>query len=99
MEDREKCSRRISTSLSWMMMNGGMKRMWKMPELYAHQREALLDISCWKQPAPLPHQLTGVQALLRNKAFYLADEPRTGKSRQVVDAACMLREMNLIDLV
>jgi len=80
-----------------------------MMNLYAHQLEgikflvarsgAMLDTSRWKQPAPLKHQLVGVQALLRNKAFYLADEPRTGKSRQVVDAACMLREMNLIDLV
>lgn len=60
---------------------------------------AKLDTSRFKEPPPFPHQLEGVYALLTHKAFYLADEPRTGKSRQVVEAACLLKEANLIDLV
>lgn len=59
-----------------------------------------INPSLWKQnPPPLPHQITGVRALVSHPAFMLADEPRTMKSRQVVDAACILREAGLIDLV
>lgn len=61
--------------------------------------QAMLDTSRWPAPPPFPHQLDGVKALLRNKAFYLADEPRTGKSRQVVSAANLLAEVGAIDLV
>lgn len=59
-----------------------------------------INPSRWVQnPPPLPHQITGVRALLHYPAFMLADDPRTMKSRQVVDAACILAERKLIDLV
>ncbi len=58
------------------------------------------DPSKFRQdPPPYKHQLEGVRALVRNEAFYLGDKPRTCKSRQVVDAACVLRDNNLIDAV
>jgi len=59
-----------------------------------------INPSRWVQnPPPLPHQLTGVKALVTHKAFFLGDRPRTMKSRQVVDAACTLYEAGEIDLV
>jgi hypothetical protein len=58
-----------------------------------------IDPTRFRQPRPFTHQLEGVRALVRNPAFFLGDSPRTCKSRQVVDAACVLKEANLIDLV
>lgn len=45
------------------------------------------------------HQEEGVKALVAYLAFMLADEPRTGKSRQVVEAATRLFAANKIDTV
>lgn len=58
----------------------------------------LIDPSRFKTP-PFKHQLEGVRAIVRHPAFYIGDKPRTGKSRQAVDAACVLVENNLIDTV
>src|SRR5271157_11818 len=60
-----------------------------------------LDPSRFKQQPfpPMAHQLVGVKAIVKHPAFYLGDKPRTCKSRQVVDAACVLSENKLIDLV
>jgi SNF2 family DNA or RNA helicase len=49
--------------------------------------------------APFAHQLEGVKALLKRPAFALFDEMGAGKSKQVVDAACVLFESGAIDTV
>lgn len=48
---------------------------------------------------PRAHQLVGIRALLDNPAFALFDEMGAGKSKQVVDAACLLFEGGVIDRV
>lgn len=48
---------------------------------------------------PFVHQLEGVRAIVEHPAFYIGDKPRTGKSRQAVDAACALLEAGEIDTV
>lgn len=48
---------------------------------------------------PFEHQLEGIKALVKNKSFALFDEPGAGKSKQVVDAACVLAEAGKIDTV
>jgi SNF2 family DNA or RNA helicase len=48
---------------------------------------------------PFRHQVAGVKALVTRPAFALFDDPRTGKSKQVVDAACVLAEAGKIDTV
>ena len=58
-----------------------------------------IDPTRWKQPPPFKHQLEGCRALVKHPAFYLADKPRTMKSRQVIDAACILFEAKLVDIV
>lgn len=58
----------------------------------------LIEIN-WSRCAtePRQHQKEGVLALLRHPLFLLADEVGAGKSKQVVDAAQILFEANLID--
>jgi len=58
-----------------------------------------INQSRFRSPRPFKHQLEGVRALVRHKAFFLGDAPRTCKSRQVVDAACVLFDAGEIDLV
>lgn len=48
---------------------------------------------------PFAHQLEGIEALIKNKAFALFDEMGAGKSKQVIDAACVLAERGEIDTV
>lgn len=48
---------------------------------------------------PYAHQIEGVRALVTNPFFAIYDEPRCGKSKQVVDAACILFEQRKVDLV
>jgi SNF2 family DNA or RNA helicase len=48
---------------------------------------------------PLAHQLVGIDALLKHKAFALFDEMGVGKSAQVINAACILAERGEIDTV
>lgn len=48
---------------------------------------------------PFAHQLEGIEALVKNKAFALFDEMGAGKSKQVIDAACVLAERGEIDTV
>lgn len=45
------------------------------------------------------HQIDGVKALIKHKAFFLADEMGAGKSKQVIDAACVLAAAGEIDTV
>jgi SNF2 family DNA or RNA helicase len=59
----------------------------------------MIDTTNFRNPAPLPHQLQGVAALIKHKAFFLGDRPRTMKSRQVIDAACILYNEGKIDCV
>lgn len=58
-----------------------------------------INPSRFKTPAPLKHQLDGIRALVKNQAFALFDDPRTMKSRQVIDAACFLNEAGVINAV
>jgi SNF2 family DNA or RNA helicase len=48
---------------------------------------------------PFAHQLEGIRALVKYSNFALFDQMRLGKSKQVVDAACVLFEEKQIDLV
>src|SRR5262245_40815951 len=48
---------------------------------------------------PFDHQLDGVKRLVTQPAFALFDEMGSGKSKQIVDAACVLREAGEIDCV
>lgn len=48
---------------------------------------------------PYAHQLEGVKALTRYRSFALFDEQGAGKSKQVIDAACILYEAGEIDVV
>src|SRR6267142_3733037 len=52
----------------------------------------------WKTP-PFKHQVHGVLALVKNHAFALFDEMGSGKSKQVVDAACTLFQAGQVDCV
>jgi Mesyanzhinovviridae DNA helicase len=45
------------------------------------------------------HQIIGTQALIDHEAFALFDEMGAGKSKQVIDAACLLAECGKIDTV
>lgn len=45
------------------------------------------------------HQIEGTKALVKNKCFALFDEMGAGKSKQVIDAACILAEAGEIDTV
>lgn len=55
-------------------------------------------LALFKTP-PFKHQLVGVEALLKNKAFAIFDEMGAGKSKQVVDAACCLAKADKIDTI
>lgn len=57
-----------------------------------------LDVKKFKS-VPFAHQVDGVKALLKNPAFALYDEMGAGKSKQVIDAACVLAEGKVIDTV
>lgn len=48
---------------------------------------------------PFKHQIEGTKAIVRNKSFALFDEMGAGKSKQVIDAACILAEAGEIDTV
>jgi SNF2 family DNA or RNA helicase len=57
-----------------------------------------LQLERWKTK-PYAHQVQGVKLLLEHLNFGLLDEMGVGKSAQVVNAACLLRERILIDVV
>jgi SNF2 family DNA or RNA helicase len=48
---------------------------------------------------PFEHQRVGIKALVEHEAFALFDEMGAGKSKQVIDAACILAEQGKIDTV
>jgi len=48
---------------------------------------------------PFKHQIEGVKAIVKNQAFALFDEMGAGKSKQVIDAACVLAQAGEIDTV
>jgi len=49
----------------------------------------MIDLSRSRIP-PYAHQVVGVDALVKNPFFMLADEMGAGKTKQVIDAACHL---------
>lgn len=57
-----------------------------------------LDVSKFKTPA-FAHQIEGVKLLLRHPAFAIFDEMGAGKSKQVIDTACVLANGDKIDTV
>jgi SNF2 family DNA or RNA helicase len=57
-----------------------------------------IDTTHFRTP-PFAHQLAGINALLKHKYFAIFDEPGAGKSKQVIDAACLLAERGEIDTV
>lgn len=59
-------------------------------------KELLLDR--WRTK-PFAHQVEGVKFLLDHPFAMLADEPRCGKSKQVIDTACILGKQRKIDTV
>lgn len=59
-------------------------------------KELLLDR--WRTK-PFAHQVEGVKFLLDHPCAMLADEPRCGKSKQVIDTACILAMQSKIDAV
>lgn len=58
-----------------------------------------IDTTRWRSPRPYAHQVVGARAIVKNKAFFIGDVPRVGKSRQVVDASCVLCDADEISLV
>lgn len=58
----------------------------------------IIDTSRFKYQ-PLSHQLLGVEKLVSNQYFALFDEMGSGKTKQVIDAACLLFEARVIDTV
>jgi SNF2 family DNA or RNA helicase len=60
----------------------------------------LIEIDASKfRSKPFAHQLEGVRKLVKNPSFALFDEMGAGKSKQVVDAACVLSENMVINCV
>jgi SNF2 family DNA or RNA helicase len=57
-----------------------------------------LDPTRFKTP-PFAHQLEGIKALVRHPSFALFDEMGSGKSKQVIDAACTLAATGDITIV
>ncbi len=57
-----------------------------------------VDETKFKNP-PLSHQLTGINFLVNREYGALFDEQGTGKSYQIVNAACLLYEAGVIDTV
>ena len=49
--------------------------------------------------SPFEHQIIGTKFLIQNKVTGLLDEMGSGKTKQIIDAACFLFETNHIDLV
>jgi SNF2 domain-containing protein len=58
----------------------------------------VIDLSLARK-TPFSHQLAGVSALVDNPAFALFDEMGAGKTKQVIDAACILYLRDIIDRV
>lgn len=48
---------------------------------------------------PYEHQIVGVEKIVANPYFFLTDEMGAGKTKQTIDAACVLYSMGLIDRV
>lgn len=48
---------------------------------------------------PFDHQRVGVEKLVEQPVFFLADEQGAGKTKQVIDAAQVLFDLNIIDRV
>jgi SNF2 family DNA or RNA helicase len=48
---------------------------------------------------PYKHQIVGVREIVSNPFFFLTDEMGAGKTKQVIDAACLMYTMGLIDRV
>jgi SNF2 family DNA or RNA helicase len=48
---------------------------------------------------PYAHQIIGVEKIVENPFFFLADEMGAGKTKQTIDSAQVLAEMGLIDTV
>jgi hypothetical protein len=48
---------------------------------------------------PFDHQRIGTRALISNQHFALLDEMGSGKTKQVIDAACFMYEAGIIDTV
>jgi SNF2 family DNA or RNA helicase len=57
-----------------------------------------LDFSHCRLP-PFDHQRVGVEAIVAHPFFALFDEPGAGKTKQAIDAACLLFGAGLIDRV
>jgi SNF2 family DNA or RNA helicase len=57
-----------------------------------------LQLERWKIK-PYAHQVEGVKLLLENPYFGLFDEMGVGKSAQVINAACLLRDELKVDVV
>jgi SNF2 family DNA or RNA helicase len=60
--------------------------------------EPMIIEYAFKKP-PFEHQRVGIKALVEHEAFALFDEMGAGKSKQVIDAACILAEQGKIDTV
>jgi len=58
----------------------------------------MLDLSRARL-TPYAHQLVGVEKIVDNRFFLLADEMGAGKTKQTIDAAQVLAEMDLVDRV
>jgi hypothetical protein len=48
---------------------------------------------------PYDHQIVGVEKIVANPYFFLTDEMGAGKTKQTIDAACILYSMGVIDRV
>lgn len=48
---------------------------------------------------PFQHQILGVEKLIENPFYFLADEMGVGKTKQVIDAACVMYERGIINRV
>jgi SNF2 domain-containing protein/helicase-like protein len=57
----------------------------------------LLDLN--SRIPPYQHQIVGVQKIVANPYFFLTDEMGAGKTKQIIDSACLLWMMEKIDRV
>lgn len=60
--------------------------------------EDLLDLAQFKT-VPFKHQLEGIRQIVEKTCLFLMDEPGVGKSKQVIDAACLLMRQGEIKQV
>ena len=58
----------------------------------------MIDVSRFRL-LPFKHQIIGIEKLLENSFFFLADEMGAGKTKQTIDAAQILYEKNVINKV